>query len=468
MKNKNLLKIIGITLGILILLSWIIPVSTADVYSKKITLDAIKPFGIWDIVNHMDIVIGNTWQYCAIILAVGGFYGVLLKTGALKNLVSNITKSFKGKEKWLLAIITAAFMLAASITGIYLPLFVFVPLFVAVILSMGYNKIIALIATVGAIILGNMNVFYNDYVYQTLGISKIPHAWFNVILLAITMILTIFNVVTLAGKKKEKEEVDKDLLLSEVDETKGKKKKVWPIVTILVVTLVVMILGMVPWSDMFGWDVFTKFHTSVISYKLFNFPVFQNLLGSTMVAFGKWTATNVATLLVLVSIVTMFVYRIKFTDAWAGFVGGMKKLLPVVLVVFLVNLAVGVAYYSNYFITIINFFLGISDKFNVIIMAINTFIANVLTIDNGFVAGFNMPIISGFVPSGTSMHLLAFIQQTMYGLSMLVAPTSVVLFAGLAYLEIDYKKWWKNIWKLFVALLIVTIIVLLIASAVKL
>ena len=61
--------------------------------------------------------------------------------------------------------------------------------------------------------------------------------------------------------------------------------------------------------------------------------------------------------------------------------------------------------------------------------------------------------------------LIGLIYQGFHGLVMLIAPTSVVLVAGLKYLEIPYTEWLKNIWKYllaaFVILLIVLVIVLL-------
>ena len=43
--------------------------------------------------------------------------------------------------------------------------------------------------------------------------------------------------------------------------------------------------------------------------------------------------------------------------------------------------------------------------------------------------------------------VIAFIFQVMYGLAMLLAPTSILLFPGLSYLDVKYKDWLKYIWK---------------------
>ena len=50
------------------------------------------------------------------------------------------------------------------------------------------------------------------------------------------------------------------------------------------------------------------------------------------------------------------------------------------------------------------------------------------------------------------------ILQSTYGLTSFVAPSSAMLLVGLSYLDIPYKDWMKYIWKFFVAMLVVIIV----------
>ena len=66
--------------------------------------------------------------------------------------------------------------------------------------------------------------------------------------------------------------------------------------------------------------------------------------------------------------------------------------------------------------------------------------------------------------SGMTEHitLMALVQQTVHGLVNLVAPTSIILVAGLKYLDVSYKDWLKNIYKyVLLALLIILIIIII-------
>ena len=49
--------------------------------------------------------------------------------------------------------------------------------------------------------------------------------------------------------------------------------------------------------------------------------------------------------------------------------------------------------------------------------------------------------------------------QTIYGLAMLVLPSSVILMITLSYMDISYGQWLKHIWKLFLELLVVLVVI---------
>ena len=54
----------------------------------------------------------------------------------------------------------------------------------------------------------------------------------------------------------------------------------------------------------------------------------------------------------------------------------------------------------------------------------------------------------------------------MYGLTALVAPTSLVLLAALSYLKVSYKDWLKAVWKLALELFVVLLVVFIILALV--
>ena len=82
MKNKSVLKAMGIILGITFLLTWIIPSTT--VTNSGLTLGSIAGTGFADIFSTIEILLIYFAKPAVFILFVGMFYQVASKTGALK------------------------------------------------------------------------------------------------------------------------------------------------------------------------------------------------------------------------------------------------------------------------------------------------------------------------------------------------------------------------------------------------
>ena len=95
--KRNLLKAIGISFLIFVVLSWIIPVGT---YSDgELTTNGIDAVGLFDLVGVPVSTILTFALYIVVFAVIGGLYGVMEKTGALTAWTDKITKKFEGKEK---------------------------------------------------------------------------------------------------------------------------------------------------------------------------------------------------------------------------------------------------------------------------------------------------------------------------------------------------------------------------------
>ena len=65
---------------------------------------------------------------------------------------------------------------------------------------------------------------------------------------------------------------------------------------------------------------------------------------------------------------------------------------------------------------------------------------------------------------GNVILIVSLMFQTMYGLVMLIAPTSIFLIAGLSYLQIPYKEWVKYIYKFLLIIFGIVIVISVIAN----
>ena len=133
MKKNNLLKVLGISFLIIVLLSWFI--KTGTITSGTYTNTGTNPIGIYNLFRIPVITIQTFVQYLICFTAIGGFYGVLNKLGCYDKVIKNITNRFKKKPTVFIVISILFFTLLSSFTGETLVLFAFIPFF-ATILSM--------------------------------------------------------------------------------------------------------------------------------------------------------------------------------------------------------------------------------------------------------------------------------------------------------------------------------------------
>lgn len=80
------------------------------------------------------------------------------KTGVYSKMVEAMAGKFAKNEKIALLVSIVIFALLGALSGFNIALFIIVPLFVAVIIFLGYDKMTALLATAGSIIVGNIGL----------------------------------------------------------------------------------------------------------------------------------------------------------------------------------------------------------------------------------------------------------------------------------------------------------------------
>lgn len=464
MKKYDLLKIIGISFLIVFVLSWIIP---AGMFSNgEYVSGSINPLGFLDIIRIPLMTISNYIHYAIAFLVIGGLYGVLNKTGAYGNLVNGVVNKFKDNKSNFLIISIIGFALLSSLTGLHLLLFVLVPFMVTVILLMNYSKITALLSTVGAILVGIMGSTYgfsisghinHFFVLQTHSdiLSKF------IILGIFTYILIIF-VLKLSKKDQEKEvsKTKKDLLL--FDNKENKNKSGLPIVVLGIMFILITIIGMYNFKIGLGVHTFENLYNSIMNYEINNFPIISNIIGGIGLV-GFWNIYEFTIILLAFIGIVIWVYGIKIKDALDGFLKGAKDIAPTafyVTLVFLIYSAVmNPVNGQNIFYTISNVFIGLTDNINYIMYGMFSGLGSLVFGDFTYFIGNNAHIILGKYVDSTNYPVLGMIHQMVHGLVSFIAPTSLLLIAGLSYLKISYKEWFKTIWKLLVQLLIVVIVI---------
>lgn len=474
MKKHGLLKILTILMLLIMLLSNVLP-------GRQEIVDRI---GVADLlVNYFSIVLQNFSYIVLFVLVIGGFYGVLNKTASYKKLLDTIVTKLKPNGKRVVFVIMILFAVIASLTGMTVPLFIFIPFVASIILLLGYDKLVAFSATFGSTMIGYIGgvfvSFINPNTYKIttfdefVGLeTKFTNVFPKLLLLFAGITLLIYFVskhIKSVEEKKVKYELsdNSDLLIAEV---KGEYKniKTWPLITILSLIFVILVIGIIPWQGLFGIDVFNKFHTWLNGLSIKGLEVFPSIISANLPALGGWYDSGnfmaiyvyAGMLVLFATVLVMITNKIKVNEALDNFLDGSKKLIPAA---FLISLAfcVLVCAYNNGFFELI---ITKSGKFNYALSSLYAFIGCILNVDTTWITAGIMSQITNLITDESIYSSVAVLFQGIYGIFMLVGPTSLFLILGLSYLDIPYTTWLRYIWRFILALIILLALVVLLVT----
>ena len=458
-KKYSLLITLAITYLFVVLLTWFIPNGTY--YYGKFSGGSVDPIGIVEFFKAPFWNFSYVLQFGMLFLLIGGFYGVLNKTGAYSNLLEGIAKKFKKKPQTFAIITVIIFTVLSSFLGGSTYLFLFVPMFISALLMLGFSKVGALLATVGSLLIGTIGSTYgfdvSGYINYYASLDINAYIFIKLALLvAVTALLIVFVLKTHTSKSNKKEEKKEDLEIPLYVENHIKGKSFIPLIVILIMSALIILVGTFNWSEVFGITVFTNSYNALMEAEVLGYPLFANVLGGFS-AVGNWSSQDVGVVIILMSALIGWLYSVSFKDIFESFVEGMKQMIPTfvyvtlstTILMFLLNSSSGE--FINY--TIIDFVLGLTKGFNVLTFGIATFINAFFVNYFPYFAGDILQIGQLVYTDATVYPIMALIAQSVYGLAMFFLPTSVLLIAGLSYLKISFKDWMKNVWRFLLCLL---------------
>ena len=245
-----------------------------------------------------------------------------------------------------------------------------------------------------------------------------------------------------------------------------KKVKCWPFVLIFDFILIILALAVFDWSGLFDITWFTDAKNAIDGFEIGNFPIFAKLLG-TYSEFGSWSFNiEIPVLIMIGSLILALVYRVKFSDIVDGIEEGISKAVKPIVTMMLAYIVLIICTYHPFQLMITKFIMGLTSGLNVVTMTIVAMFASLFNVETVYTAQSTVPYVMSVIGDATLYPLVEVIFQAVYGLAMLVVPTSVILIGTLTYLNIPYGQWLKYIWKIFVEVLIVLLIIFLIILAI--
>lgn len=482
MKKHSLFKVILIVLGALFVVDGILAILGYFVPGLE---------GKYTMISFGDVFINFAQSFyyffdtAVYLLVLGAFYAVINEVPAYKKLIDNIAQKVKSHSKLFIFIVTALFAVLTFVTGLVNVLLVFVPFIVAIILLLGYDKLVAISSTIVAMLVGFMSSLYvtfrdpNNYygysattIERLTGISDYTNLWPKLILLVLGTALLIFFIdryIKNVKDKKVKYELNESTE-AYVSEVKGDYKniKTWPMIVVLSIIFVVLVLGYLPWNTLFGIKCFDKFNEWLLGLKIGEFSIFSNIIYNSIYSFGDWanlgSYMSIIITLIIFTLIIKFVYKVKFSEVFDNFVSGSKKMIPIIFLVIITYTILVCTYNHGFMSNIITWISETKLGINLFTSSIISVLGSLLHTDFYYtIAGVYSPMMA-LIEDQSMLSTYAMAFQSIYGIVSIIGPTSFLLIVALKYFDVPYTSWVKYIWRFVLMLFLLVILILLVMA----
>ena len=378
---------------------------------------------------------------CAFILMVGGFLGVVMKTGAVDAGVGYIIQRLGGREKWLIPILMVLFGLGGTTFGMWEVTLAFYPLLLPVFLAAGYDAVVGIsVILLGAgagVISSTVNPFATGIAAGFAGVSLGEGILLRVIQWIVFEGAAIWYVSSYAAKVKKNPSrsvvgVGAGKLHVSMEESVPFTTKRKIIMAVFTAVFLIMVYGVIPFDEM----------------------------GVPLPAMGWWFP-ELSALFLVGGIVVGLIDRMGEDEIADTFVAGCADLLGVA---FIIGISRGITVLMNdggITDTVLHWgeqaLAGAGPISFVLLVYLIYLPLSILIPSSSGLATLSIPIIAPlgrFAGVGGDLVVTAF--QSASGLVNLITPTAAVVMGALALGHVPYDRWLKYVWKLILYFLLLT------------
>ena len=408
---------------------------------------------LWDVMKAPLTGFYEAIEIAVFILTVGGFLGVLTKTGAVDAGVSALVARLGNRGMVLIPLLMILFSLGGTTFGMAEETIAFYPLLIPVMVAAGYDTLTA----VGVILLGagagvigsTVNPFATGIASGFAGIGMGTGIGLRLVIFVVGVTLAV-GFVMFYGKRvygdparslvaAQRQENLRHFSASAQEKplTAVQKRALW----LFGLTFAVMVYGVIPFADM----------------------------GINFLPSLGWWFPELSALFWVSAVVTGLVCRVGEKDIVEGFVSGAADLLGVA---FIIGISRGITVIMNggrITDTILRWgeaVLSGMGGMGFVLTAFGVFLVlSFLIPSSSGLATLSMPIMAPLAEmTGVSRGLVVTAYQTASGLVNLITPTSAVVMGALAIGRISYGVWLKFVWKLLAVLTALCLVCLGIAA----
>ena len=418
--------------------TWIIPAGSYD-YAGGVPVAGTyhpveqNPQGPGDVLRAAFSGFYDAVDVCVFILMVGGFLGVVMKTGAVDAGVADIIRRLGGREKWLIPILMVLFGLGGTTYGMWEETMAFYPLLIPVFLAAGYDAVVGIsVILLGAgagVIASTVNPFATGIAAGFAGVSLGDGILLRLLELVAFEAAAIWFVMAYAAKVKRdparsvvgvgagKIQVAVD---GQVDFTPRRKL----IMVLFTATFLLMVYAVIPFDEM----------------------------GLPLPVLGWWFP-ELSALFLAAGVIIGLIGRMGEEELAETYVAGCADLLGVA---FIIGISRGITVLMRdgaITDTILHWGEGALSGTGPVAFTLLVFLLylplTILIPSSSGLATLSIPVVAPlgkFAGVGGDLVVTAF--QSASGLVNILTPTAAVVMGALALGHVSYDRWLKYVWKL--------------------
>jgi uncharacterized ion transporter superfamily protein YfcC len=402
-----------------------------------------NPQGFIDILQAPIKGIADSIDIILFVLIMGGFMFIFNETGAMVKGITWLAHSMKGREHWLIAILTSVFSFFAASYGMAEEAFVFYPILVPLFLAAGYDLLVPLAVIFGGTSVGCIPAFSTPFstiiASNAAGINWMDGLAMRLVFWAVITALLVWYILKYAAKIK------KDPTASLVYQIDGDVQSLYEVHV----------------SD----DTIVPVLDRRTKLLLFIYvATFLTMIAG--VVFLSWWTTEMSALFLGSAVLIAVICRINEKTFTREFIKGAESLLSVA---FIIGVARGVTIVLNeghisdsilYYTA--NLVQGIQPAFFILLLLLFYIVFSIFIQSSSGMAVLTMPII-GALAILVNVPGREIVNAYMYGMCLmsLLAPTGLIL-PSLAMVNISLKTWFKFILPLLVMLVVLCVVALVV------
>ncbi len=437
--------------------TWIIPAGAYDRAGEDETPVAgtyqpveQQPQGPGDVVLASFQGFYDAVDVALFILMVGGFLGVVMKTGAIDAGVGNIIRVLNGKEILLIPVLMIMFSLGGTSFGMWEETMAFYPLLIPVFAAAGYDPLVGiavvLLGSGAGVLASTVNPFATGIASGFAGVSLGDGLMVRLVMLLVFDAAAIWYVTAYA--RKVRNNPDKSLVAGFSQKFTAQKGGDVPTLTsrrklvlaLFAVVFLIMIYAVIPFDE----------------------------IGVPIPTLGWWFP-ELSGLFLVGGVAIGLAYGLGEADTAGAFVAGAADLTGVG---FIIGISRGITvlmdggqitdtvlYWGERALE------GAGSVAFILLVYLIYIPLSVLIPSSSGLATLSVPILAPlgqFAGIGGDLIVTAF--QSASGLVNIVTPTAAVVMGGLALGDVPYDRWVRFVWKLILIFFLLTIAFLAVSA----